>query len=95
MTFNDRVEDIHRMLCEDNRYLSYLYAITNAEAVEGSLIADGMMAAQMIRDRAMRISDTEVATEKLATIIKALGVVLRRYGASRKERRRAQAADHG
>lgn len=86
-TLNDQVEDIHRMLCEEKDYLAYLYAIYDEQAVEGSLSADNIMAATMIRDRSKKIDGSEVASEKLATIAKALGVVLRRYGASRKERR--------
>jgi hypothetical protein len=86
-TLNDLVEDIHRMLCEDEDYLSLLKAIYDEQAVEGSLGADNVMASQMIRNRAKKIDGNELANEKLATISKALGVVLRRYGASRKERR--------
>src|SRR5262245_30610393 len=86
-TLNDLVEDVHRMLCEDEDYLDLLKAIYDEQAVEGSLGADNVMAAQMIRNRAKKIDGSEVANEKLATISKALGVVLRRYGASRKERR--------
>ena len=83
---NDQVDNIHRTLIEDENYRSYLEAISNEQAVEGSLAADNIMAAQMIRDRAKKIGSSEVGNEKLAAIIKALGVVLRRYGASRKER---------
>jgi hypothetical protein len=54
--------------------------------VEGSLAADNIMAAEMIRDKA-KAAGSELASEKLATISKALGVVQRRYGFSRKERR--------
>lgn len=86
-SLNDQVEDLHRMLCEDEDYLSFLYAIYDEQAVEGSLSADNIMAAEMIRDRAKKIDGSEVAHQKLATIAKSLGVVLRRYGASRKERR--------
>jgi hypothetical protein len=41
----------------------------------------------MIRDYAKKSGGSEVSKEKLATIVKALGVVLRRYRASRKQRR--------
>lgn len=86
-TLNDQVEDIHRMLVEKPDYIAYLKAIYDEQAVEGSLSADNIMAATMIRERARDINDIEVSKEKLATIVKALGVVLRRYGATRKERR--------
>lgn len=87
-TLNDRVEAIHRSLAtESARYRELLRATTNAEAVEGSLTGDDTVAAKMIRDRATEMGDTEVVGAKLAAITKALHVVLRRYGASRKERR--------
>ena len=75
------------MLCDDKDYIDLLTAIYDEQAVEGSLSADNVMAAQMIRERANKIDGSEVKDEKLATISKSLGVVLRRYGASRKERR--------
>ena len=87
-TLNDMVEDIHRILTnEDAKYRAYLRATYDAHAVEGSLAADNVLAAIMIRERASKIGSTEVAEEKLAIINLALGVVLRRYHASRKQRR--------
>ena len=89
-TLNDLVEDIHRALIEDEkiggRYRGYLRAVYDAHAVEGSLAADNILAAMMIRERAKQTS-SEVAEEKLAVINLALGVVLRRYQNSRKQRR--------
>jgi hypothetical protein len=85
-TINDLVEDIHRVLVEDPGYRAYLRAVYDEQAVEGSLSADNVMAAEMIREKAKDLG-SEVASEKLATIVKALGVVLRRYHASRKQRR--------
>lgn len=86
-TINDLVEDIHRMLVnESDAYRGYLRAVYDEQAVEGSLSADNVMAATLIREKGVAI-DSEVAGEKLATIVKALGVVTRRYHASRKQRR--------
>jgi len=88
-TLNDLVEDIHRALVNENpKYRAYLRATYDEHAVEGSLSADNTLAAMIIRDRA-KDSEVyaEVAQEKLAIINMALGVVLRRYGASRKQRR--------
>jgi len=51
------------------------------------LSADNTMAAILIRDKAKADGTTDVAKEKLAVINMALGVVLRRYNASRKQRR--------
>jgi hypothetical protein len=87
-TLNDLVEDIHRILVNDDaKYRAYLRATYDAHAVEGSLAADNVLAAIIIREKAKEIGSTEVATEKLAIINLALGVVLRRYHASRKQRR--------
>jgi hypothetical protein len=87
-TLNDLVEDIHRILVnEDAKYRAYLRATYDAHAVEGSLAADNVLAAMIIREKAKEIGSTEVAEEKLAIINLALGVVLRRYHASRKQRR--------
>jgi len=87
-TLNDLVEDIHRVLVNENaEYRAYLRAVYDAHAVEGSLAADNVMAAMIIRQKAVDIGSTEVAQEKLAIINLALGVVLRRYHSSRKQRR--------
>jgi hypothetical protein len=87
-TLNDLVEDIHRVLTNESAaYRGYLRAVYDAHAVEGSLAADNILAAMLIRDKAKEIGSTEVAEEKLAIINLSLGVVLRRYKASRKQRR--------
>jgi hypothetical protein len=86
-TLNDLVEDIHRILVnESERYRALLRATYDAHAVEGSLAADNILAAMMIREKAKTIG-SDVADEKLAIINLSLGVVLRRYKASRKQRR--------
>jgi hypothetical protein len=88
-TLNDQVEDIHLRLVDDEEYLAYLDAVYDEQAVEGSLAADNVMAAKKIREAALAMTppNTKLAKEKLATISKALGVVLRRYHQSRTERR--------
>ena len=86
-TLNDMVEDIHRILVnESERYRALLRATYDAHAVEGSLAADNILAAMEIREKANTLG-SEVAEEKLAIINLALGVVLRRYNKSRKQRR--------
>jgi hypothetical protein len=89
-SINDLVHDIHKLLMKDDalsgKYRRYLYATYDEQAVEGSLSADNAMVALMIRERAKE-EDTPVQYEKLSVIYKALGVVLRRYHMSRKERR--------
>jgi hypothetical protein len=94
-TINDNVEDVHRTLVNGDQnevYLRYLFAVYDEQAVEGSLAADNIEAARMIRDYA-RQHDGELGREKLATIAKALGVVLRRYHSSRQERRQMVAGE--
>jgi hypothetical protein len=86
-TLNDLVEDLHRVLVgESETYRDLLRATYDAHAVEGSLSMDNALVAMMIREKAKQTS-SEVADEKLAVINLALGVVLRRYRASRKQRR--------
>ena len=87
-TLNDLVEDIHRVLVNESEgYRKLLRATYDAHAVTGSLSFDNCKACEMIQEKAKEIGSTEVANEKLAIINMALGVVLRRYKASRKQRR--------
>ena len=89
-TLNDLVHDLHKALMKDEttnkQYRDLLRATLDSEAIEGSCSADNFMAAQMIRDRA-KLEGSPVQHKKLDSITKALGVVLRRYEASRKQRR--------
>lgn len=98
ITLNDRVESHHQALLADDTvtgderpvrdvYSSFLYAVGDEQAVEGSLTDDDHVAARMIKNRAIEKKDMEVGTQKIATIKKALRIVLRRYHQSRKERK--------
>jgi hypothetical protein len=91
-TLNDLVEDIHRILVADEEdgptYRALLRAVYDEQAKEGSLSADNIFAAIMIRDKAKVLDAAhELADQKAATISKALNIVMRRYHSSRKERR--------
>jgi hypothetical protein len=86
-TLNDIVEEITLTLYRTEKFRKYIDAVYDEQAVEGSLAADNIMAATMIRDEAKRLGRPEAAEQKLATLSKSLGVVLRRYNASRKARR--------
>lgn len=87
-TLNDYVEDVHRALWDESEeYREFLLAVDDSESVEGSLGADNTMAAQMLRNKADEMNNKEVSKRKLATIIKALNVVMRRYRADRKRRK--------
>ena len=85
-TLNDYVEDIHVKLWPDSNYQKLLEAVYDEDAVEGSLAADNLEAATMIRDFARRETIPQVAGRKKATIVKAMNVVLRRYHMARMER---------
>ena len=86
---NDMVEEVHLDLYDNDDYQVLLYATYDEQAVEGSLAADNVLAARMIREHAIDHMPhlSKLGQEKLATIAKALSVVLRRYGQSRQERR--------
>jgi hypothetical protein len=91
-TLNDLVEDVHLTLVEDPSYVAFLNAVFDEQAIEGSLAADNLEAAHMIRERAKKIG-SDLAREKKATIAKSLGIVMRRYEWSRKERRNMVAGE--
>lgn len=85
-TLNDYVDDIHVALWDNKDYRDALEATSDEDAIEGSLSADNFLAAGMIRDYARKHHIERVQGKKLYTIVKALNVVLRRYGISRAER---------
>lgn len=87
ITLNDLVETQHFKLVGNATYSAYLYAVHDSQAVEGSQAADNFMAAQILRESAKEDEVAELARQNLTTINKALGVVLRRFGESRKQRR--------
>lgn len=87
-SLNDMIEDIHRMLVnESDKYRAYLRATYDHHAITGLLSFDNCKACEMIQTKAVAIGYTEVAEEKLAVINFSLGVVLRRYKATRRQRR--------
>src|SRR6266498_3771777 len=87
LTLNDYVEEIYVALwTQDGDFMRYLDAVYDEEAVEGSLSIDNSKAAECIRLYAKNNNVPIVAGKKLATIVKALNVVLRRYGMTRKQR---------
>ncbi|RPI36437.1 MAG: hypothetical protein EHM67_12690 [Hyphomicrobiaceae bacterium] len=85
---NDQVEHVHLRLYNENEgYRKYFLALFREETVEGSIDTDETMAAIMLRDYASGCGVTDVAALKLADIRKATNVVMRRYRASRSQRR--------
>lgn len=86
-TLNDRVEDFYLLLVEnDEEFMRYLNAVWDEQAVEGSIAVDEVMAAQIIRRKAVEMG-SDLGRENLTTLIRSLNVVLRRYGLGRMERR--------
>jgi hypothetical protein len=85
-TLNDYVEDLHVKAWANPAYQAVLEAVYDEDAVEGSLAADNLMAAQMLREIAREHDVPQVANRKLATIVKALNVVLKRFRMSRQLR---------
>jgi hypothetical protein len=73
-------------LWENDQFKKYLYAVTDGEAVEGSLGCDDHEAARMLRELA-RKEQPAISTTPLASYKFALKVVMRRYQMSRKIRR--------
>jgi hypothetical protein len=87
-TFNDEVETIYLMLYEHPKFHSWNEASYDEEAIEGSVYIDGVKAAEMIRDKAVELGNQVVMNAKLAAIVKAVGVVQRRFdGVARNDRR--------
>jgi hypothetical protein len=58
----------------------------DSDAVEGSLAIDTIKAAEMIRVFAINSNNVFIKNKNLATITRALKVVLRRYGIGREQR---------
>lgn len=85
-SLNDFVDQYHVELWSEDDYKQLLDATSDEDAVEGSCAIDNAKAAEMIRTRAARDGNKYVAGKKLATIVKSLNVVLRRYHMTRKER---------
>ena len=99
LTLNDHVDGIHVALWTREDYRNALEAVYDEDAIEGSLAADNFVAATMIRDYARLNGVPQVANKKLATIVKALNVVLRRFNMSRPQRAKMVGgvivSDHG
>jgi hypothetical protein len=73
---------------------SVLSGWIDSDAVEGSLAIDTIKAAEMIRVFATNSSNPFVKDKNLATITRALKVVLRRYGIGREQRADMVGGEH-
>lgn len=86
-SINDLVEEIVVKLWDnDEKFMKYVNAIYDSQAVEGSMDDDDVMAAIIIRDTAARDKHVEVAQQNVRTIKLAMRVALKRFGISRNER---------
>lgn len=88
-SINDRVEELHLELANDDNYLRWLLAVDDEQSIEGRVDLDRAEAARMIRDLA-KTRGNPVANEKILTIRRAIGVVMGRYGESQREREQKQ-----
>jgi hypothetical protein len=71
------------------QYYLYLDAVYDEQSIEGKIAADNQEAARIIRLVAkdpMLGNDAYVGSQKLITIVRSMGVVLRRYNMSRTDR---------
>jgi hypothetical protein len=66
-------------LWENDEFRRFLATPDNDQAVEGSLIADKISAAGMLRAKAQKDGDEVVGHETLAVLAKKLDAVLRRF----------------
>jgi hypothetical protein len=87
MTTNDRVDVVYLLLRNDSKFASLLDGTINSESVNGAIIDDDVKAAEMIIEKAKELDDNVLASKNTATVRHALGIVLNRYGESRKARR--------
>lgn len=91
-SLNDAVDTIHETLLDDEAYIRLLEPVYNPEAVNGSLIVDDVMAAQMIKAYASEHGHEVVRRNNLTAIMRAMHTVWRRWNLDRKSRRNS---DHG
>jgi hypothetical protein len=87
-TLLDAVESCVRVLMDNAQFRAFVNEVNDEDAIEGSLHYDDVAAAQMIRDYAKdNGAPASVANAKMKTLVHAMNAALRRFGASRKQRR--------
>ena len=85
--FSDLVEVYTLHLGEtDERFHALISTFDNGHAIEGNLKWDDCEAARLVREEAKRSNDKIVGEAKLALIVHALRVVMRRWDISRNQR---------
>lgn len=88
-TLNSMVEELFLRLFDDPEFHALQTPLYNAQAVHGSLRVDDVVTAQMVQTSAKALH-SPVKDEKVATIMKSLRQVKKKFhGLSRSERRKA------
>jgi hypothetical protein len=87
LTLNDYTETCFFALWVEPDFRRLLEAVYDEDAVHGSLAIDDYKAAEMIQQHALGHDIPVVGVKKLATIVKSMRVVARRYHQGRIERR--------
>ena len=84
---NDDVDDINGRLWPNREYRKWFEALWPSDTIEGTFHHDEQEAARMVRDYARSNHYPIAANAKLASIMRSINVVHRRFhGMSRKER---------
>lgn len=87
---NDETDLINTKLWENPEYRKWFEALWASDTIEGSFHDDDHEAARMIREYAKEHQFPIAANAKIASIMRSLGVVHRRFtGMSRKERQQS------
>jgi hypothetical protein len=84
---NDQVEMYFRKLFSDEQFKGYIDEIYDDEAKTGKLAYDDFRAAELIMAAAKAEGDNFITSHKEAQIVRALRVVLNRFGLGRQTRR--------
>ena len=89
VTLLDEVEQAMTAIYDEPQYMRFREAIDNGDAVEGSIFADDIVSAQMIRKKAEVLGLHQVEEADLTLIAQKLRAAERRFNASRKQRKNA------
>jgi hypothetical protein len=82
-SLNDAVDQIYLDLCNNAKFQHLLSADRNDQSVNGIVAFDDAEAAKMVREHAEKHLIGIVKNAKLADVMKALKVVMKRYGKRR------------
>ena len=89
VTLLDEVEQAMTELFNEEQFKRYREALDNDSTVEGSVFADDICAAQMIRKKGDEMGLRQIGDADLTAISQKLRAAERRFNASRRQRRNA------